>query len=711
MRQLLQNVSTGQITVEDVAPPQWEEGRVLVAVRHSLISAGTERAIMDLGKASLVAKARARPDLVRKVVDSARQEGVVAAATKVRARLSEPNALGYSLCGTVLEASDDLDALPGDLVACAGAGLASHAEVVSVPVNLCARVPEGVPSEHAAYATVASIALHGVRLSETGLGDVAAVIGLGLVGQLTMQLLRASGCVAIGFDLNPARAELSVAQGFSAFSDADDFASHMRWVSGGHGADAVLIAAASRSPAPLHMATACVRERANVVLVGDVPIETPRAPLFQKELRLVVSRSYGPGRYDPDYEERGRDYPIGYVRWTEGRNLREVVRLMAAGAVDPGVLTTHTFELGDGPRAYELLEGEEASLGILLHYASSADGTAAPAGRRIEVRPGPLARIAGRRRPRIGVIGAGMFARSVLLPRLAKVADITAVATKTGVSARLSGERYGAALMTTDPRQVIESDVDAVLIATRHDLHGRLAADALRAGKHVYVEKPLALDPAELQTVMDAASAADRVLMVGFNRRFAPLAVALRGALGGRGPVLMTYRINAGRIPAGHWVHDPSEGGGRIVGEVCHFVDLAAYLCGGRPTVVSAHALTGTTEPLEDNVAATLRFADGSLATITYTALGDVSLEKERVELLGEAGAGVLSDFRSLELHRGGERTARKGARNKGHTAALDAFVDACRQGRQPWPVEEIAAVSSATFAIRDRIRGHPALP
>lgn len=706
MKQLLQNVSTGEIAVEEVPSPVRGAASLLVETRFSLISAGTERAAVEMGRASLIGKARARPDLVRKVVDSAKTEGVGTTYAKVRGRLADPNALGYSLSGVVLEACPDAPAGPGELVACAGAGLASHAEVVSVPRTLCARVPEGVAPDDAAYATVAAIALHGLRLSGVGLGDVVAVVGLGLVGQLAAELGAAAGCVVLGCDPDERRVAMERAAGRFATTDAAELEGEAQRLTNRRGADGVLVTAASRSSAPLATATAVARERATVVIVGDVAVESPRAPLFAKELRLVVSRSYGPGRYDPTYEERGVDYPAGYVRWTEGRNLEEVLRLMATGALRPSRLTTHVFDLEDGTAAYAQLESGEPSLGILLRYKPSI----ATNGRVITTsRSSPRRRLPVRRRPRVGVVGAGTFARGVLIPQLARHADIVAVATATSVSARASASRYGAVLTSTDGGEVLEyADADVVVIATRHDTHSQYAARALRAGKHVFVEKPLALDESGLGEVERAAAEADGILMVGFNRRFAPLAVRLRAELGGRGPLLITYRVNAGRLPRTHWTHDLEVGGGRIVGEVCHFVDFAMFLTGSAPLSVDAAAVNATSEPRDDSVAATLRFADGSVAVVVYSALGDQRLPKERVEVLGEAGAGVLDDFSELRLYRRGAEERISGRRDKGHAAEIETFIACCREGRQPWPVEDMAQAMSATFAIRDAIMGGP---
>lgn len=707
MRQLLQNVSTGEITVEELPAPQNGSASLLVATRYSLISAGTERAVLEVGRSSLIGKARARPDLVRKVIDSAREEGLTTTYAKVRGRLGEPNALGYSSAGVVLSACADAPAAPGELVACAGVRYASHAEVVAIPRNLCARVPEGVSAEDASYGTVASIALHGVRLSGVGLGDVAAVIGLGLVGQLTLELLAAAGCVAVGLDPNEQRVALARDAGFFATADEREFEREVARLTGRRGADGVLVTAASRSAAPLATATAVARERSVVCIVGDVKIESPRAPLFTKELNLVVSRSYGPGRYDPTYEEQGIDYPAGYVRWTEGRNLAEVLRLMAAGELCPSRLTTHTFALEDGARAYELLNaGAEPSLGILLRYRDTDE--AGP--RSVQLAADRRGRrAASRGRVRVGVVGAGTFARGVLMPALARDCEIVAVANATGVSARAAAERFGAGTASTDPHALIDDQgVDAVVIATRHDTHASLVVHALKSDKHVFVEKPLALNEQELQDVETAARDSAGVLMVGFNRRFSPLGRRIAEAVGQPAPIIATYRVNAGRLPHDHWTHDPDVGGGRVVGEVCHFVDFLSFLCQGPPISVSAAAVGGGSEIREDNLAATLRFANGSVGVVVYTALGDPSLEKERIEVLGEAGAGTLEDFRTLTLHRGGRSERIEGKRNKGHAEEVAAFLGACRTGVQPWPVEQMLAVTRATFEIRDAL-GNPA--
>lgn len=705
MRQLLQNVSTGEITVEELPAPGRGPASLLVASCYSLISAGTERAVLEIGRSSLVGKARARPDLVRKVLDSVQEEGLARTYARVRGRLGEPNALGYSLSGVVLETCEGAPAAPGELVACAGAGYASHAEVVAVPRNLCARVPSGVRAEDAAYATVASIALHGVRLGEVGLGDVVAVVGLGLVGQLTLELVAAAGGVALGLDPDDGRVALAREAGFFATTDEAELERETLIRTAGRGADTTLVTAASRTSAPLATATRVARERSVVCIVGDVSIESPRAPLFSKELRLIVSRSYGPGRYDATYERDGIDYPAGYVRWTEGRNLEEVLRLMATGQLRPSRLTTHTFNLEDGADAYQLLGNSEPSLGILLRYQSQAE-----AGPRT-VRLGQRRRIGKNHgRLRVAIIGAGSFARGVLAPALTRETEVVAVANQTGVSAKAAAARLGAPVASTDPASVIESDeVEAVVIATRHDTHANYVAQALKQGKHVFVEKPLAIDQDGLVAVERALVDSPGILMVGFNRRYAPLGRRLVEA-GSPGPRVITYRVNAGRLPVDHWTHDRAIGGGRIVGEVCHFVDFLSYMCGGPPVAVSAASVGGSSEIRDDNVAATLQFADGSIGVVVYTALGDTSLSKERIEVLAEGGAGTLDDFRTLTIHRGGRVKRVEAKRDKGHSAEISAFVRACREGAQPWPASDMMAVTRTTFLIRDALSSQMSL-
>lgn len=714
VKQVVQDLDSGEVEIVEVAAPPPPAAGVLVSTRYSLISAGTERAMLEFGRQSLVGKARARPDLARQVLASARAEGIAATYHRARGRLAAPRPLGYSSVGVVLEAAGGAPARSGELVACAGAGYANHAEIVSLPLHLCARVPEGVDAQDAAYATLGAIALHGLRSAHVGLGEVVAVIGLGLVGQLALDLAAAAGALAVGFDPDPARVAIAARAGHRTSSQPTDLLAEMGQLSGGRGADAVIVAAASRDPAPLQTAVEAARERATVCLIGDVPIAVGRAGLYAKELTLVVSRSYGPGRYDRRYEEQGVDYPVAYVRWTEGRNLEEVLRLMGDGGLRPSRLTTHVLDLDRAGEAYGLLGRGGPALGVLLRYPDR-DGALTRVVSLPERRSQPhessqsrersQRRASGRTPLRVGILGAGDFARGVLLPELTRLAPLTVVGAATGASARATAERFGAQISTTDPARVLEGDdVDAVVIATRHDSHAEYAARALAAGKHVLVEKPLALDEDQLASVERAARDAPGVLMVGFNRRYAPLAIALKQAVGGGGSLVVSYRVNAGPLPSTHWLVDPAAGGGRIVGEACHFLDFAAFLCDAHPTTATAVATADGSQLSADNVVAAVALADGSALSLVYASRGDAGLPKERVEVLGRRGAAVLEDFRALRLYRDGrERTTRR-RRDKGHAAELAAFLESAATGRQPWPLSDMAAVTRATFALRTQV-------
>jgi predicted dehydrogenase/threonine dehydrogenase-like Zn-dependent dehydrogenase len=706
----MQDLDSGEVEVIEVAAPAPPSVGVLVATRYSLISAGTERAMLEFGRQSLLGKARARPDLAGQVIASARAEGVRATYRKAQARLAAPRPLGYSCAGVVLEAAGGTPARPGELVACAGAGYANHAEVVSIPHHLCARVPAGVDPQDAAYTTVAAIALHGVRTGGVELGAAVVVVGLGLVGQLALDLAAAAGARAVGYDPDPTRTAIAQSAGHLATSEERDLAALVGSVSDDRGADVALVAAASRDPAPLLTAVDVVRDRAVVCVIGDVQIAAPRTALYEKELSLVVSRSYGPGRYDHRYEEQAVDYPAAYVRWTEGRNLGEVLRLMGAGRLQPARLTTHVLDVDAAAEAYALLGGGSA-LGVLLRYPDRADAvtrtvaiTAKHSGSSSARRP-----VQGQGAIRIGVLGAGDFARGVLLPPLARLGQLTVIGAATGGSARATAERFGAPISTTDPARVLEGDdVDAVVIATRHDSHAGYVAQALSAGKHVFVEKPLAIDEEELMSLEEVAEGAPGILMVGFNRRYAPLALALKRALGGRGPLIVTYRINAGALPDSHWLLDPAVGGGRIVGEVCHFVDFAAFLCGAVPTHATAVAMRRESALSSEDVISSIELSDGSAAAITYAAGGDGGMSKERIEVMGGGRAAVLEDFRELHLYTGRRAQVTKQRRDKGHAAEIEAFIEAARTGVQPWPVQDMVAVTRATFDLRDQVGAGP---
>ena len=717
MKQVIQSPRTGKLAVREVPAPKVTAGHVLVRTRASLISAGTERMSVEFARKSLAGKAKARPDLVRQVLAKARRDGLRATWDAVLARLDEPMPLGYSAAGEVVAAGAGLEGVfrVGERVAVAGAGLANHAELNVVPRALVAPVPDDVPDEEACFATLAAISLHAVRTLGPGLGDVVAVLGVGLVGQLAVQLLILSGARAVALDYNSGRLDLARRMGAQAALDLADggVAEAVSALTAGVGCDGILIAAATDSSEPLATAAAIARDRARVCMVGDTGTAFPRREFMQKELNLVVSRSYGPGRYDEDFEGRGVKYPAGFVRWTETENLAECVRLMSpalARRLDVAPLISHRFPLDEAEAAYAMVTGaSEPHLGVVLTYGGQPVDAAAAGARA----PGPsfappAARPAG---CVLGVIGAGNFARTVLLPELKKLTGVRlhTVVTRRGASAEKSRQTFGFAHAGADAAAVLENpDINAVLIATRHDSHAELTARALEADKAVLVEKPLGLDRQQINRVIEARNGSAAFFQVGFNRRFAPLAVTVRDRLRGTaGPRFVLLRVNAGSMAADHWVRASDEGGGRILGEVCHFVDLARFLIGA--PIASVLADTGeATGGISDDVTVTLRFADGSLATVAYTALGDMAFGKERIEAYAGGAVFTIDDFRTLVVAEDG-RVASRGSRrrqDKGFTGALKAFVGAVAAGG-PAPVDEAEVVetSFATIAVLESLR------
>ncbi|MFM8409248.1 MAG: bi-domain-containing oxidoreductase, partial [Alphaproteobacteria bacterium] len=681
MKQVVQSYRTGELWLADVPSPALGSGGVIVRTAASLVSAGTERMIVDLAKKTLLGKARARPDLVRKVIDKVRTEGLASAMTTAFAKLDAPIPLGYSCAGTVVEASSGAGLRVGDRVACAGAGYANHAEVNFVPRNLCVRLPDGVSFEDASYATLGAIALQGVRQADVRLGESVAVVGLGLLGLLTVQLLKASGCRVVGSDPDAGRCEVARQLG-ADLAIGGGLPEAAASLSDGHGVDAVIVTAATRSNEPIEVAAEACRPKGRIVVVGMVGMDVPRDPFYRKELDLRLSMSYGPGRYDPAYEEGGRDYPYAYVRWTEQRNIQAFLELVASGRVTPGKLTTHRFVIDDALRAYELLDGKgsEQPLGIVIEFPGAAEDVAT---RRVEL---PRARAVGGSIG-IGLVGAGNFAKSVLLPALGRRSDValTGICTATGMSAAETGKRQGFAFATTDVDEILgDPATQAVFVATRHDAHASLVARALAAGKHVFVEKPLCTTTDELdrlEAVVAGLPTPGPCLVVGFNRRFSPHAVAIRDAFAGRStPLVVVHRVIAGVAPPESWVQDPERGGGRVVGEVCHFVDLAGFLIGSPPVRVSATSVRSEDRRsvAEDSIVVTLEHGDGSLSTIQYLAHGSTRLPKERCEVHADGGTAILDNFRRTTFH-GVSRRDVGGAQDKGFDGEIAAFVKAVR--------------------------------
>lgn len=695
MKQVEQNYRSGKLRVAEIPAPRTSRAGLLVATRISLISSGTEKQLMDLAKASLAGKALARPDLVRQVLRSAKRDGLKATAEKVFAKLDQPIPLGYSLAGLVLEVGRDVSGFSvGDRVACAGAGMANHAEINSVPKNLCVRIPDGVSDEQASFVTLGAIALQGVRQAAPTIGERVVVMGLGLIGLLTVQLLKANGCRVLGFDPDAGRANLARELGADV-AISSGLAETVANFTGSVGADAVILTASTKSSDPLNQAGEISRMKGRVVVVGLVGMTLDRDVFYKRELDLKLSMSYGPGRHDPDYELSGHDYPLPYVRWTEQRNMEAFLQLVAEGRVTPEKLVTHRFEIAKAEKAYDFMGQRKPHLAILLGYPNL---TEMPIDREIRKRTAPAT-------GGIGFVGLGNYAKTMLLPAFKGLdgVSLTRVVTSTGLSANSAGEKYGFASVATEPETIFAADdIDTVFIATRHDSHASYAQRALEVGKNVFVEKPLALTLEELDSVVAAAEAASGLLTVGFNRRFAPMIHDAKAALDkAAGPKMMLYRVNAGDIPSDSWIQR-SEGGGRIVGEVCHFVDTLAYLTGSRPVEAQAVALRDR----NDAVSVLLRFGDGSTGTIIYSSVGDPSVPKEYLEVFASGTVVQMEDFVRLTITSGGKIVTSRGNQDKGQKAMVRAFVEATQSGGDaPIPLADLVAVTEATFAIEEALR------
>lgn len=686
MKQVIQSYKNGKITLSEVAAPACKAGGLLVRTVASLISVGTEKLMIEMGQKSLLGKARARPDLVRQAWAKAKKEGFLSVYKEARNRLDEPIPLGYSAAGIVTEVGAGVSGFkPGDEVAVAGAGFASHAEMVWVPENLCVPIPEGVDFEAAAFVMLGGIALHGVREAGLTLGEKAVVIGLGLLGLLCVQFLKAQGCRVAGVDLDPRKCELALELGadLGLVPGQDDIEAAIANFTGGLGADAVLIVSAGKDNRPILLAEAVSRERARIVLVGVAEISLTRKAFWEKELSFSVSKAAGPGSIAPLYEAKGFDYPIAYVRWTERRNLEAFLDLIAQGKVRVDRLITHRFLIQQALQAYEMILGnKEPYIGVVLAYpeVEAADPLTAPV-RKVWL-ASPDAHHATASPRAVGLIGGGMFTKNILLPALKQVQNLhlIGVATTTGITAQHIAQKFGFDYATTDYREILaDSAIGSVLITTRHNLHGRLVREALEAGKHVFVEKPLCLTEEELQEIVSAYDGS-RFLMVGFNRRFAPLAQEVKKFLSGRGtPLVMSYRVNAGYIPEESWVHDPAVGGGRLLGEVCHFIDFLHYLSGSESVRVEATAISGNLGKYlrDDNLTLTLTFQDGSVGNIIYTAKGAKSFSRERFEVFCEDSVAVIEDFRRGLLVQGGRsRNLKKLSMDMGYRGEMEGFFE-----------------------------------
>ncbi|GAA0598308.1 bi-domain-containing oxidoreductase [Streptomyces crystallinus] len=715
MKQVVQNYKSGELAVLDVPVPGCKPGGVLVRSAYSLISTGTELMKVSEAGMSMLGKARSRPDQVAKVMQSVATNGVPATYRKVMGKLDSYTPLGYSLCGVVEQVGAGIDDVKvGDLVACAGNEHALHAEVNWVPKNLYTPVPDGLAARHAAFATVGSIAMQGVRRGEPQLGEVAVVIGLGLIGQLVVQLLVASGARVVGADPDPARCELAERLGAAACGDPASAAveNAVAELTDGHGVDQVYLAAGGGSNQPVELAARLCRDRGRVVDIGKCRLDLPWNAYYEKELDVRFSRSYGPGRYDPEYELDGRDYPIGYVRWTERRNLACFLDLLARGSVDVEPLVSHIADFDDAVETYQRLkDGDLKAVAVLFRYPADTVEVQAQAPvvnvPAVDVKPRPV-RAAGSP-VRVAFIGAGNYATSMLLPHLAQRegVELSTVVTTTALSAANARRKFGFGAATTDLDAVLgDASVDAVFVVTRHSSHAELTRKALLAGKAVFVEKPLALTEDELAGVLATVEECgnDR-LQVGFNRRFAPLLTEAKKRFGARtGPASLRYLVNAGRLQHGSWYLQQSAEGSRFAGEGGHFIDTASWLLDADPVSVYAVAAPGN-----EDLQVVLRYPDGSTATLSYVTTGAPGFPKETLDLVADGKVLRLDDFVRASVH-GPERWVSSRlpkARDKGQNAELAAFVKAVRTGGpMPVPLESLAATTAATLAVRSALAG-----
>ena len=699
MKQILQNLRSGEMQLTDIPDPVVQTGHCLIQTRASLISAGTERMLVEFSQANLIAKARQQPDKVKQVLDKIKTDGLQPTLEAVFRKLDQPLPLGYCNAGVVLEVGKGVhDIKPGDRVASNG----PHAEIVHVPRHLCAIIPETVSDEQAAFTVLSSIALQGIRLTNPTLGETVMVFGQGLIGLLTTQLLRANGCRVLAVDINEERLKMARQFGaeticVGANTNPADIAQSL---TGGKGVDAVIITASSKSDDIIHQAADACRKRGRIILVGVIGLNLRRSDFYKKEISFQVSCSYGPGRYDESYEQRGIDYPEGYVRWTENRNFEAILELMQSGSLNLNDLITNRYELDDAAKAYETIQKTPSSLGVILQYPQEHILQ-----RSVRVSDKPHDHPTSPATPQVGFIGAGNFAKAELLPGLkAAGTTINAIASRSGITAQHLAAKFNIQDAVSDYTLILNNTaINTIFIALPHHLHARVTCEALTAGKHVFVEKPLAITEEELSTITDAHEAhSDLHLMVGYNRRFSPHTLKVKELLAQRAtPLCMTMTVNAGYIPSDHWLQDPDRGGGRIIGEACHFIDLLSFISGSLVTSVTARMLNGHVQTPDDKMTILLTFSDGSIGTVHYFANGSKSYPKEKLTVFNEGKVVEIDNFR---VTRGygftGFKSFKTKSQDKGHANEIKAFIKGIADGKAPLiSYDELCNSTRASFA------------
>jgi len=712
MKQLAQKLKNGRIQVIEVPLPVLGQGKVLVRNHYSLISSGTEGSSVTAARKNLIGKAKERPQQVKQVIDVLKQQGPVQTYRAVVKKLDSYSPLGYSSAGVVIEVASDVQSFAvGDLVACGGAGYANHAEIIAVPGNLCVKLSENADLKRAAYNTIGAIALQGIRQADLKIGEICAVVGLGLIGQLTCLILRASGIKVVGIDINPGMVEIALKHcvNLAFLREEPGLAEKIGEFTEGIGVDAVIITAGTHSLDPVNFAGQISRKKGRVVVVGAAPTGFDRDPYwYKKELELRMSCSYGPGRYDPEYEEKGIDYPAAYVRWTEKRNMQAFQGLVHSGRIDIDYLTTHEFPLDEAAKAYNMIVNRsEPYLGIILNYDVDKP-----------IKKGPVTVNKSRPAGKVGIafIGAGSYAQQNLLsniPRNDNDVTCIGVMTNSGTESKHVAEKFNFQFCTSEAEDIFENNaINTLFIATWHNSHAEYVKSALTAGKHVFVEKPLCLTEEELSEIEELYNNLNHSsqLMVGFNRRFAPHAVELKKHLGNT-PVSMLYRVNAGSIPRDSWIQDKEIGGGRIIGEACHFIDFLIWLCGALPRHVHAVAIPDP-NGLNDTVSINLQFANGSIGSLSYFSNGSKEMPKEYIEVYSVGLIGIIRDFKELEIRSTGKPRRKKSlVQNKGQANMVKAFIKSIKEGGLPIiPTNEIFAVTRTTFAVLESLRTHQAV-
>lgn len=706
MKQLIQNFKTGKLYVDEVPLPSMSEGMVLVENKYSLISSGTEKGTVKVAKANLLGKAKQRPDLVAQVLQNIKKEGISATLNKVRTKLDSLKALGYSTAGIVMASLDSNSSFqPGDRVACAGQDYASHAEVVSVPENLTVKIPDNVSFEEAAFTTLGAIALQGVRQASPLIGEKVCVIGLGLLGQITGQILKANGCDVFGIDLSERLINLAneISVDKALHRNDPNLVNICESFTDGRGFDSIIITAAAPTNDPIILSTELCRKKGKIIVVGSVKMDVPRDPYFyRKELELKISCSYGPGRYDSQYEELGVDYPFAYVRWTEQRNMEAFLGMISKGLINVKPLITHTFPIEQAEEAYEIVLGKnpQPHIGIILEYEKNPEKNKTE----VRIKNEPIKKL------NVGFIGAGSFAQSYLIPNVKSFgASLDTVVTSKGITSKNVGEKFGFNVCSADVQDVINnSNINTVFIATPHSSHAELVIRCLKAEKNVFVEKPLAISPEELEKIIKIKQLSSHSLMVGFNRRFAPVSEEIKKQFGNTGePFVVNIRVNAGFIPKDHWTQIPEIGAGRIIGEMCHFIDLMQFFTNSEPIKVYADCISTQNEKIkqEDNIAIVVKFKNGSVGNLTYLANGNKSLPKELIEIFSGGMTGVINDFRNGAFYSNNKLKSLK-IPGKGHQQEIQAFLNSLNEGKSsPIDFRSICLTTLTTFKIIDSLK------